>query len=85
MPEFSHCKAMEAKSRDDVIPHLKCDIELDLSGPNNATINKWVADALRKLADRIEKDEFETGFHPVTDNVGKKIGEIYLDHYGEII
>lgn len=70
---------------DDVIPHLQCDIELNLSGPNYATINKWVADALRKLADRIEKDELDTGFHPVTDNVGKPIGEVYLNHEGEII
>jgi len=61
---------------------LQCDIELNLSGPNSATINKWVADALRRLADRIERDELDTGFHDVPDNVGKKIGEIYLDHYG---
>ena len=67
---------------DDVTPHLKCDIELDVSGPNYATINKWIADALRRLADQIEKDELDTGFHDVMDSVGKKIGEIYLDHYG---
>lgn len=67
---------------DDVTPHLKCDIELDVSGPNYATINKWIADALRRLADQIEKDELDTGFHDVMDSVGKKIGTIYLDHYG---
>ena len=66
---------------DGTTPYLKCDIELELSGPNHATINKWCADALRKLADRIEKDEFETGHHDVADNVGKKIGSIYLDHF----
>lgn len=33
---------------DDVTPHLKCDVELDVSGPNYATINKWTADALCK-------------------------------------
>lgn len=69
---------------DDVTPHLKCDIELDVSGPNGATINKWIADALRRLADQIEKDELDTGFHDVGDGVGKKIGTIYLDHYGSI-
>jgi hypothetical protein len=68
---------------DDVTPRLKCDIELDFTGPNDATLNKWAADTLRKLADRIEKDEFETGFHPVMDNVGKPVGEIYVDYYGE--
>ncbi len=67
---------------DDVTPHLKCDIELDVSGPNDAMINKWIADALRKLAGQTEKDELDTGFHDVMDSVGKKIGTIYLDHYG---
>ena len=67
---------------DDVTPHLKCDIELDVLGPNDATINKWTADALRRLADQIEKDELDSGFRDVMDSVGKKIGTIYLDHYG---
>jgi hypothetical protein len=67
---------------DHVIPHLNCDIALDISGPSHATVNKWTADVLRKLADRIEKDELGTG-HPVEDNVGKSVGTIYLDHYGE--
>ena len=67
---------------DDVTPHLKCDIELDVSGPNYATINKWIADALRRLADQVEKDKLDTGFHDVVDSVGKKIGTIYLDRYG---
>ena len=39
---------------DDVIPHLQCDVELEFTGPNDATINKWVAEALRRLADSIE-------------------------------
>lgn len=69
---------------DDVTPHLKCDVELDVSGPNDATINKWIADALRRVADQIEKDKLDTGFHDVVDNVGKKIGTVYLDHYGHI-
>jgi hypothetical protein len=68
---------------DGVIPCLKCDVELDFAGPDGATLNKWAADALRKLADCIEKDELETGHHPVKDNVGKPIGTIYLDHYGK--
>lgn len=74
---------MDEENEDGVIPHLKCDVELGVTGPNFASINKWTADALRKLADSIEKDELETGFHPVKDNIGKKIGEVYLDHTGE--
>ena len=40
---------------------LKCDVEMNLSGPNHATLNKWAADALRRLADLLEKDELEDG------------------------
>jgi len=68
---------------DDVTPHLKCDIELDISGPKDATINKWIAGALRRLAEQIEKDELDSGFPDVLDSVGKKIRTIYLDHYSQ--
>lgn len=64
---------MSTDDDDDVIPHLQCDIELNLSGPNFATINKWVADALRKSADRIENDELETGVHPVTTTLANPL------------
>lgn len=68
---------------DDATPHLTCHVELEFAGPSDATLNKWAADTLRKLADRIEKDEFESGHHPVTDHVGKPVGTIYVDYYGE--
>ena len=67
---------------DDVTPHLTCDIELELEGPSTAVLNKWCAEALRRLADRIEKDVFEDGHHPVKDSVGKQIGTIYVDYSG---
>ena len=69
---------------EELILHLKCDVELSFSGPNDATLNKWAADALRKLADRIEKDEFQDGHHSVKDNVGKEVGSIYVDYSGEL-
>ncbi len=59
---------------------MKCDIELELTGPNLGTMDKWAADALRKVADRLERGEYEDGFSDVTDNVGKKIGTIYVDY-----
>ena len=31
---------------DGITPCLKCDVEMDLSGPNDETLNKWAADAL---------------------------------------
>jgi hypothetical protein len=70
---------------DDVIPQLQCDIELNFTGPNDETLNKWAADALRRLADRIEKNGFESGLHDVHDNVGKPIGTLYVDYSGELI
>ena len=72
-------------SDDGVIPELQCDVELKLIGPNTATLNKWAADALRKLADRLERNEFDSGHHPVKDNVGKPLGSIYVDYSGELI
>jgi hypothetical protein len=69
---------------DDVIPYLKCDVEMNLSGPNHATLNKWAADALRRLADSLEKDELEDGHHDLKDNVGKTIGTFYIDYYAEL-
>jgi methylphosphotriester-DNA--protein-cysteine methyltransferase len=73
---------VEDDADDGITPCLTCHVELDVSGPNSETVNKWVADALRRLAHQIERDELETGHHDVPDNVGKKIGEVYLDHYG---
>jgi hypothetical protein len=70
---------------DDVIPHLLCDVEMELEGPNHATLNKWAADALRRLADSIENDELDDGHHDLKDNVGKTIGKVYIDFSGELI
>lgn len=72
---------------DGVTPCLKCDVELEFRGPNDATLNKWAADVLRRLADSIESDEFEDGFYDLKDSVGKKVGEVYIayDGYAERI
>jgi hypothetical protein len=48
-------------------------------------LRQALQDALRRLADCIENDELDSGFHPVKDNVGKNIGTVYLDHTGELI
>ena len=69
---------------DDVIPHLTCDIELEFVGPNDAVLNSWAAATLRKLAERIEKGEFDDGHHSVTDSTGKAVGTIYIDYSGEL-
>ena len=69
---------------EEVTPHLQCEIKLEFSGPTGATLNKWAASVLRKLAERIENDQFESGHHDVMDSVGKRVGTIYLDHFGEM-
>jgi len=64
---------------------LKCDVELNVAAPSLPTANRWVADALRRLADRLEREEFDDGLHDVADGAGKKIGTIYVDYSTEII
>lgn len=60
--------------------YLAYDIQLQFTGPTVAVNNKWAADVLRALADRVEKGEFDDGHHEVTDRVGKPVGFIYVDY-----
>ena len=60
---------------------IRCDVELDIKGPTTKVINGWLADALRKLADQIERDEFEDGHHDVKDRHGRRFGGVYFDFY----
>jgi len=66
----------------DEITYLKCDVELNLTGPDVSDVNKLAAEALRKLADRIENDEFGDGFHEIVAKVGVAMGELYMDYSG---
>lgn len=65
---------------DGMSAELQCDIKLRLTGPKPATLDKWAADALRRVADRLEAGLYEDGFADVKDNVGKKIGTVYVDY-----
>jgi hypothetical protein len=69
---------------EELIPYLQCDLELNFTGPT-AMLNKWAAKVLRSLADRLEMDELDSGWHDVKDNVGKPVGKIYVDYSGELI
>ena len=62
---------------------IKCDVELDVKGETYREVLRRTAAALRVAADRISSGKLDTGFHDVTDVDGHKVGEIYLDHYGE--
>ena len=64
----------------ELTPHLKCDVELELTGPNGRTLDNWAADALRAVAERLERGEYEDGFTDVKDSSGKKIGTIYVNY-----
>lgn len=65
---------------DGMTAELQCDIELRVTGPNLSTLDKWAADALRRVADLLEAGRYEDGFTDVKDNVGKKIGTVYVDY-----
>ena len=68
---------------EDGVACLKCDVELDMKGETYREILRRTTAALRFAADRIASGELDTGFHDVHDADGQKVGEIYLDHYGE--
>ena len=51
-----------------------------MSAPDEATLNKRAAEALRKAAALIESGELGDGFCDVTDSTGKKVGEVYVDY-----
>jgi hypothetical protein len=63
---------------------LVCHIEMDTKGgksPRDAA--RRTAETLRKLATAIEAGAFDTGFVPILGVDGEKVGELYLDFYGE--
>ena len=65
---------------DNLTKFLQCDVELSFTGPTAGVLNKWAADTLRTLADRIERGEFDEGHHEVKDRVGKPVGTAYFDY-----
>lgn len=68
-------------SEGELAQYLACDVQLQFTGPTVVVNNKWAADVLRALADRVEKGEFDDGHHhEVTDRVGKPVGFIYVDY-----
>lgn len=62
----------------DVVEQLQCDVELVCAN------EKAVAWVLRDLADKIEQGSLDTGHHDLKVPNGDKVGEVYLDYYGEI-
>ncbi|MGO8105209.1 hypothetical protein AB9F46_32990 [Rhizobium leguminosarum] len=65
---------------EEAVTVLKLDIELNLTGPMQALVNKQAAALLRSVADRLEKDDFQDGFEEINDENGNQIGEIYVDY-----
>lgn len=59
--------------------YIQCDIELNVSGPSDKTTVAWTASALRRIADKLERGEFEDGHHDVSDGSGRPIGSVYFD------
>ena len=65
---------------DELISNLQCDVEINVSGLDDAEINKRAAAVLRKAAAMVESGDLETGFIDLRDDSGKKLGTIYMDH-----
>ncbi|RXT16917.1 hypothetical protein B5P46_29710 [Rhizobium leguminosarum] len=65
---------------EEAVTVLKLDIELNLTGPMQALVNKQAAALLRSVADRLEKDDLQDGFEEINDENGNQIGEIYVDY-----
>ena len=71
---------MKNEEDDDLVSHLQCDVELAITGKEDAAMNKRAADALRKAAAMVESGDLETGFIDLRDDAGKKVGTIYVDY-----
>lgn len=54
---------------------VKCDVEIDCSN------GKAVAWVLRDLADKIEREGLDSGWHDIKVPNGEKVGQLYLDFY----
>lgn len=67
---------------DGLLTHLKSDVELNVTGADIDSVNKIAARELRKLADRIENNEFDDGFHTIVKAIGEVFGEVYIDYSG---
>ena len=65
---------------EDTLLHFQCEIELTVVGLTQERADKRGAAALRALADRIEKGEFESGHHLWKDISGTSFGKIYVDY-----
>lgn len=59
--------------------YIQCDVELNVSGPSQKTSASWTANALRKIADKLEQNEYQDGHCEVKDNSGRPIGTVYFD------
>ncbi|MGH1378984.1 MAG: hypothetical protein ACRBB3_09210 [Alphaproteobacteria bacterium] len=57
---------------------LKCDIEIDC---RNGKAVAWV---LRDLAEKIEQESLDTGWHDIKVPNGDKVGKLYLDFYANL-
>ena len=59
--------------------YIRCDVEIEGAGPTQKVVAGWVADALRSIADKLERDEYKDGFHDLQMRSGKKLGTVYFD------
>lgn len=63
---------------------LTCHIEMEVLREAEAAAARETARVLRELADKIEADLLDTGFHKVIAPDGSEYGQIYLDHFAQM-
>ncbi|MCD9147795.1 hypothetical protein [Pseudophaeobacter flagellatus] len=66
-------------SEPQLMQYIECNVELTCPGPSENVARGWTAAALRKIASKLERGEYQDGHHEVTGRIGKKIGEVYFD------
>jgi hypothetical protein len=70
---------------DGVITHLKCDVEMEFEGPNDATMNKWAADVLRRWLTALRRTSSVAKTVIISCwIVSSKVGEVYINYDGEL-
>lgn len=63
---------------------IQCDVELEAKAPTDKAAVGLITQALRKLAEQVEADQYEDGHHELRTKLGERIGTVYFDFSDEI-
>jgi len=63
----------EARVRDSQ-QSILCDVELNISGTSSVTLTHSIVAALRAIADKLERNEYQDGEHQILDTQLRHLG-----------